>query len=313
MPRETVVAALLSLLLTVGAQAATPPAFPALSSVAVKAIVVERPPGPDFYGRNVLGAIGPDDVRGIGSTTAIMTAVLAIECAATPTPSWCRRGTKLDAAVRVGAFRRTDSLPELLAEGEILSLLDLVYLMLLQSWIDAARTIAEHLTNCQGQGWSTSEASAEACIRAFADTMMKERAYTVGISSRTVFRGPTGDSDSTPRDLAILADHALKNPTFATIVGAPQRQVRWLTPAGKTRTLQNALQHLDYPANAARSVGVSGVKGGSSPDAGWNLVTSAVRSGRSVITVVMGEQTREATYVDTEKLLEFGFAFLRAR
>jgi D-alanyl-D-alanine carboxypeptidase len=42
-------------------------------------------------------------------------------------------------------------------------------------------------------------------------------------------------------------------------------------------------------------------------------VTSAVRAGRSVITVVMGEQTREATYVDTEKLLEFGFAFLRAR
>ena len=313
MPHRAALAAFLSLLLAISTEAASPLAFPALSGVTVKAIVIERQPGADFYGRSMLGAIGPDDVRHIGGTVTTMTALLAIECAATPTPGWCPKATKLEAAVRVGAFRRTDSLPELLAEGEQLSLLDLVYMMMLQSWVDAGRAIAEHLVNCQAQGWSTSEASADTCLRAFADTMMKERAYTIGVSGRTTFRGPVGDSDSTARDLAILADYALRNPTFAAIVAAPQRQVRWLTPAGKTRVLQNALLHLDYPTNTLRREGVNGVKSGSSAAAGWNLVTSATRSGKSLVAVVIGSQTRDGVYADTDKLLDFGFAFLRLR
>jgi len=310
MPRHTALAAVLSLLLAVGARAASPPAFPALSGVTVKAIVIERQPGADFYGRSVLGAIGPDDVRGIGVTVTIMTALLAIECATTPTPGWCRRATKLEAAVRVGAFRRTDSLPEILAEGEQLSLQDLIHMMMLQSWVDAARTIAEHLVNCQGQGWSTSEASADTCLRAFADAMMKERAYTIGMSSRTTFRGPAGDTDSTARDLAILADYALRNPTFAAIVATPQRQVRWLIPAGKTRVLQNSLQHLDHPTNPSRREGVNGVRGANT-GGGWNLVTSATRSGKSAIAVVVDARSRDTVYADTDKLLDFGFAFMQ--
>lgn len=313
MPRFAVPAALVTLMLALTATAAGPPPFPALSGVAVKAIVIERLPGADFYGRAVLGAIAPDDVRHIGGTVAILTALLAVECAATPTPGWCRRATRPDAPVRVGAFRRSDSLPELLAEGEQLSLLDLVYMMLLQSWVDAARATAEHLVNCQGQGWSTSEASADTCLRAFADTMMKDRGYAIGISSRTTFRGPAGDADSTARDLAMLADHALRNPTFAGIVSSPQRQVRWLTPPGKARTLHTALQHLDYPANPQRREGVNGVREGHSQTAGWNLVTSATRSGRSVVAVVIGSATRDAVYADTDRLLDFAFTYLRLR
>ena len=313
MPPRAALVSLLIVLLAMSAEAASAPPFPALSGVAVKAIVIERQSGADFYGRSVLGAIGPDDVRHIGGTVMIMTALLAIECAATPTPAWCRRATKLEAPVRVGAFRRTDSLPELLAEGDQLPLLDLVYMTMLQSWTDAARAIAEHLVNCQSQGWSTSEASADSCLRAFADTMMTERAYTIGVSSRTTFRGPAGDSDSTARDLAILADFALRNSAFAMVVGTPQRQVRWLTPAGKTRSLQNALQYLDYAANPLRREGVTGVRGGNSPAAGWNLVTSATRNGKSIVAVIIGSQTRDAMYADTDKLLEFGFAFLRGR
>lgn len=313
MPPRAVLAVFLTLLLAFGVEAGSAPAFPALSSVAVKAIVTERQAGADFYGRSVLGAIGADDVRHIGSTVMIMTALLAVECTATPTPAWCRRSTKLEAPVRIGAFRRTDSLPELLAEGEQIALQDLIYMMMLQSWTDAARAIAEHLINCQSQGWSTSEASADACLRAFADTMMTERGYTIGVSSRTTFRGPAGDSDSTARDLAILTDFALRNPIFAAIAATPQRQVRWLMPAGKTRSIQNALQQLDYPGNALRREGVTGVRGGNSPATGWNLVTSATRNGKFIVAVVIGSQTREAAYADTDKLLEFGFAFLRGR
>jgi D-alanyl-D-alanine carboxypeptidase len=312
MSRATVLATVASLLLAPAAGATSLPPFPALSGVAVKAIVIERRPGADFYGRAVLGAIGPDDPRGIGGTAAMLTALLAIECAGSPTPPWCPRPTRLDAAVRVGAFRRTDSLPELLAEGEQLSLLDLVHLTLLESWVDAARAIAEHLVNCQGQGWSTSEASADACLRTFADTMMKDRAYPIGVSGRTTFRGPA-DAHATARDLAILADGALRHSAFAAIVATPRRQVRWLAPAGKTRIVTNGLRHLDYPGNPQRREGVNGVRGGHSPEAGWNLVTSATRFGRSIIAVVLGAQSRDAVYADTDKLIDFGFAVLRLR
>ncbi len=314
MSRQAVLTAFLILLVAVSANAARPPAFPPLSSVTVKAIVVARQRSSDFFGRLVVGTINPDAEHNTAGTAKIMTALLAIECTALPTPGWCRRGTRLDSVVRVGAFRRTASLPEPLAEGDQLSLLDLLYLMMLQSWHDAARAVAEHLVDCQGQGWSTTELSGDACIRAFVDGMMNPRAYLLGMTRlKTTFRGPDGDADSTPRDLAILADHALKDPTFATIVRTPQRQVRWLTPAGKTRTLESALQHLDYPTNPSRYPGVNGVMGGSSTEAGWNLVTSATRSGKSLIVVVMGAQSRNAVYADTKKLLDYGFAFRKTR
>jgi D-alanyl-D-alanine carboxypeptidase (penicillin-binding protein 5/6) len=168
-----------------------------------------------------------------------------------------------------------------LKEGELLSLKDLLYGLLLNSGNDAAIAIAEHL------GGS---------VEGFAE-MMNDKAKELGALD-SAFVTPHGlDADghyTTAYDLAAMARHALSIPLFDRIVRTP-----YINIAGKN--LRNTNEMLSLYS------GADGVKTGFTGKAGRCLVASATRGGMRLISVVMGCPTKSKRTEASRKLLDFAF------
>ena len=148
-----------------------------------------------------------------------------------------------------------------LKEGEVLTLQELLYGLMLSSGNDAAVALAIY---CGGT------------VEGFAE-LMNDKARILGLTG-THFENPNGlDSPghySTARDLAALAAYAMKNPIFYKTVSAKSVKVgeRCLTNHNKL------LWKLE---------GADGVKTGFTKAAGRILVSSATRQGRRIIGVTI--------------------------
>ena len=166
-----------------------------------------------------------------------------------------------------------------LQEGEVLTLQELLYGLMLSSGNDAAVALA---IACGGT------------VEGFVG-MMNDKARTLGLKN-THFENPNGlDSPghyASAADLAHLAAYAMKNPIFAKTVCAKTIQVgtRYLTNHNKL------LWRLD---------GAEGVKTGYTKAAGRILVSSATRQGRRVIGVTMDDPN---DWQDHAQLLEAAFS-----
>lgn len=173
-----------------------------------------------------------------------------------------------------------------LLPGERLSLHDLLYGMLLPSGNDAAYTIAQYIGGSQG-GFAA---------------LMNAKAAALGMTQTHFVQGYGLDSagqDTTARDLATLARYDLSHyALFRQIV----RTASYDIGPGRTHpafALHNLNQLLGvYP-------GAFGVKTGTTPDAGENLVAAVHRDGRDVLTVVLGATDR---YADSTALLNYAVA-----
>jgi D-alanyl-D-alanine carboxypeptidase (penicillin-binding protein 5/6) len=215
------------------------------------------------------------------STAKIMTALVALS----------RRSPAARMSVPAGVDTVTtavDGSAMGLAPGETFTLHDLLYGMLLPSGNDAAYTIAQDVAGSQS-----------AFVAA-----MNGMARQLGLR-QTHFTNPTGLDDAgeytTALDLAHLAQQALaRQPLFARIV----RTETYTIPATAQHpafSLQNLNQLLGaYP-------GAEGVKTGTTPQAGENLVGAATRFGHQAIVVVLGSSDR---FADATALLDYAFATL---
>ena len=148
-----------------------------------------------------------------------------------------------------------------LKEGEILTIQELLYGLMLSSGNDAAVALAIY---CGGT------------VEGFAE-LMNDKARNLGLSG-THFENPNGlDSPghySTARDLAVLAAYAMKNPIFYKTVSAKNVRV-----GERTLTNHNKLLW--------KLEGADGVKTGFTKAAGRILVSSATRQGRRIIGVTI--------------------------
>ncbi len=210
------------------------------------------------------------------STTKIVTAILAIESG------------RLDESVRVSlraAATRGSSMH--LYSGQVLSLRELVAGLLLRSGNDAAVAIAEHLAG-----------STEAFVE-----QMNLRARDLGATA-SHFRNPHGLSAAghytTAHDLALLARHALTNPTFAALVSSKEISIEWQDRRGREQdlNLRNTNRLLWMLEEA------DGVKTGTTDEAGPCLVSSATRGSHRLIAVVLHDHAR---WYDSMQLLKYGF------
>ena len=251
----------------------TEPPCPPIS--ASSAIIIDLDTG------QVLAVKDPDTPRAMASTTKIMTALLAIE----------RNGSDLDAIIGPISANaaNTQGTRMNLLPGDRVSLRDLLYGLLLPSGNDAGVAIAEWIGGSEN---------------AFV-SLMNQRAQSLGLTS-TAYRNSYGYDPveqpgcvppyssqpncghySTVRDLAALSRFALKQPLFARIV----QTVDWIPPTW-TDASNNPRQVTLHNANLLLSSifysGANGVKTGMSTSAGYCLVASATRSGRSVLSVVLG-------------------------
>ena len=209
-----------------------------------------------------------DEQSLIASTTKIMTALIV-----------CEQCNVLDRMRIPKEAVGIEGSSMYLKEGEVLTLQELLYGMMLSSGNDAAVALAIY---CGGT------------VEGFAE-LMNDKARILGMKN-THFENPNGlDSPghfSTARDLAILAAYAMENPVFYKTVSA--RNIR----VGE-RLLTNHNKLL------WRVEGADGVKTGFTKAAGRILVSSATRDRRRIIAVTIDDP---ADWNDHAAMLEAGFS-----
>ena len=192
----------------------------------------------------------PDKRSLIASTTKIMTAILV-----------CEQCNVLDRMRIPKEAVGIEGSSMYLQEGEILTIQELLYGMMLHSGNDAAVALALY---CGGT------------LEGFVQ-MMNDKAKMLGLTN-THFENPNGlDSEnhySSARDLAVLTSYAMKNPIFSKIVSTKNIKVgdRYL------RNHNKLLWQLE---------GAEGVKTGYTRAAGRILVSSTVRMGRRLVAVTI--------------------------
>lgn len=204
----------------------------------------------------------------IASTTKIMTALVV-----------CEQCNVLDRVRIPKEAVGIEGSSMYLKEGEVLTVQELLYGMMLHSGNDAAMALAIY---CGG----TAEGFGE---------MMNDKARLLGMHG-SHFENPHGlDSPghySTARDLAILAAYAMDNPIFRQTVGTKQ------VKAGE-RYLKNHNKLL------WRIEGAEGIKTGYTKASGRILVSSTIRQGRRLIAVTINAPD---DWNDHKQLIEKGYS-----
>ena len=229
---------------------------------AQKAILLDAGTGRALYQKDA------DSRSLIASTTKIMTALLV-----------CEQCNVLDRMRVPKEAVGIEGSSMYLREGEVLTLQELLYGLMLHSGNDAAVALAIY---CGGT------------VEGFAQ-LMNDKAHRLGLTG-THFENPHGlDSPghySTARDLAVLVAYAMENPIFAKTVSTKQVRVgeRYLTNHNKLLW---------------RVEGADGVKTGYTRAAGRILVSGACRDGRRLICVTINDGN---DWADHAALLEEGFS-----
>ena len=230
----------------------------------------------DFETGQVLYEKKADQKMYPASTTKMLTAIIALEMG------------KLDEEVVVSDNADgTEGSSIWLKKGEKLTLEDLLYALMLNSANDAAVAIAEHFAGS---------------VDEFADIMNKTAA-AYG-AKNTNFTNPHGLPDenhyTTAYDLAVIARHALKNPTFTKIVQTKTKVI------DRTHYVEPTMLLINHNRLLWLYDGAIGVKTGYTTEAQQCIVAAAQKDGRTLIAVVMKTQGQNI-WTDAKQLLDYGF------
>lgn len=207
----------------------------------------------------------------MASTTKIMTALVALD------------GTSLQDTVIIDERAvGVEGSSAYLKAGEVLTIEELLYALLLQSANDAAVAIACHVAGD---------------VDAFA-LLMNDKAKNLGLSC-TNFTNPHGLDDkehyTTARELAIITAEAMKNESFRKITSTYKKT---FSTEDRTRTYVNHNKMLlNYE-------GCIGVKTGYTQRSGRCLVVAAERNGLEFISVTLDAPN---DWSDHTKLLDYGY------
>ncbi len=222
----------------------------ALGVSAHSAVVIDALTGDVIYEKNAY------EHRRMASTTKIMTAICALE-----------NGNPEDMVKVHPSAVGVEGSSMYLGHGEVISLKDLTYGLMLASGNDAAVAIAMHISGS---------------IEEFAE-LMNKTAEKIGVTD-TYFKNPNGlDADghyTTAYDLAKITRYGMSIPEFAEIVSTDNIKVSW--------------QGRDYPRQLKNHnkllrmyEGCDGVKTGFTKKSGRCLVSSATKEGYQVIAVTL--------------------------
>lgn len=242
-------------------------AIDASSLSAHSAVLIDASNGKILFSKN------ENERLPMASTTKIMTAVIALE------------NSELSKSVTISSDAvGVEGSSVYLTEGEILTMEDLLYALLLSSANDAATAIALEV------GGS---------IDGFA-RLMNEKASELGLVD-THFENPHGlDGDehyTSASDLAILSSYALKNADFKKIVSTYKATIP--SSGGGSRLLINHNKLLRIYN------GTIGIKTGFTKKSGRCLVSAAERDGLCLVAVTMNAPD---DWQDHMSMLDYGFS-----
>lgn len=258
-----------------------------LKSKAKALVMIDGKTGETLYSKN------PDEQLAIASITKIMTVVVALE-----------NEDMTDKFKVSGAADRASGSTAGLKQGETVTLKDLIAGMLLPSGNDAAV--------CAAEGIAGSE-------KEFVK-MMNEKAKELGLKN-TVYYNSTGltprnaDGKSTGKenvssaaDMAKLAKYAYETFPELDEIAAMEKYTMSKTELQNEREVltTNCLKIFDskyyYPA-------CTGLKTGTTPEAGKCLLATAERNGRTLIVCLLGDMSDNGEYrwLEPVELFESGF------
>ncbi|MCK2212495.1 serine hydrolase [Actinomadura sp. ATCC 31491] len=174
-----------------------------------------------------------------------------------------------------------------LREGERLTVRDLLYGLLLPSGADAANALARRY----GPGKAAFVAKMNRTARALG---LADTRYT----NADGLPAPANGGWSTAADQVKLAQRALANGTFRSLVGTRTHKVA-KTSVHRAHTWHNSNKLL------SRSPDVLGVKTGYTKAAGYCLLFAGERNGRQVVGVLLGDSSAERRFTTAERLLDY--------
>ncbi len=222
----------------------------------------------------VLYSKNPEKKMSMASTTKIMTSLIALEI---QIPN--KEITVTNEMISVEGTSMG------LVEGDIVSFLELIYGMMLQSGNDAAHAIA-----CVISG-SEKEFS----------KLMNKRAAQIGMNNTNFVTASGLDSEnhySTAYDMALLACECLRNPDFSAISSKKTAKLTYGNPP-YPRTLTNHNKLL------WRYDGCIGVKTGFTKKSGRCLVSAARRDGITLVAVTLNASD---DWNDHIAMFDYGFS-----
>ena len=226
---------------------------------------------------------GADEQRYPASITKIMTLLVAVE-----NSTMDEQVTFTETGVRnVNA----DSSNIGTQVGEILSMKDCLYALIIQSANDVAAQIAEHIGGTE---------------QAFID-MMNQRAQEIGCTN-THFANSSGLPDdnqhTTAHDMALIMQAAIQNESFRTIAAATSYTIP-ATNKAAARNLTSKFTMTDTGSTGFYE-GCIGGKEGYTEASGSTLVCAAQRNGMTLISVVLKGASGQ-TAPDAASILNYGF------
>ena len=240
------------------------------------AILVDMDTGTVLYSRNA------DKRLEMASTTKIMTAILILE------------SLSLDQKVKVPAAAVGVAGSTLgLLRGETFTVKQLLYALLVPSANDAAVTLA------------VAEAGS---VKAFV-AKMNARAKKMGLTNTHFVNGSGLHAEnhySSAKDIARLASYAMQDPVFRRIVST--REYTLPHAGGMANRVIKTSNELLRDFNW-----VNGIKTGSTPWAGYCLVSSATKNGLTLISVVLGAKDQDTREAESKALLTYGFERCRLK
>jgi len=243
-------------------------------------LLVETSTGRVLFDKNA------DELHPPASITKIMTMLLIMEAVESG-------DINLDDKVVVSArASKIGGSQAYLAEGEEMTVRDLLKAIAIHSANDACVALAEYISGD---------------VEAFVDRM-NDRAHELGMKD-TTFHTPHGlppeqgqEPDmTTARDVSIMSIALIqKHPKILEFTGTAHDTLR----DGKFR-LDNTNKLV------GRVAGVDGLKTGYTNEAGFGLAATAKRKDLRMVSVVMGAKSNRDRASDSARLLSYGFSHLR--
>lgn len=201
----------------------------------------------------------------------------------------------IDKVLRVGSEIKligANSSTAWLYQDQYLTVEALIDAMLIPSGNDAAYTLAVNTADSLDDSGKRMED--EAAVAAFVQ-LMNDKVKSLGCKN-TVFCTPDGydaeGQQTTARDLLIISKAAYENEIIRTSVGKYQSQ-SW--------TNSNALINPDSRYYDER---VTGLKTGSTADAGYCVTVTAELENDTLYMVFLGSQTKEGRFIDAINVIE---------
>ncbi|MBU2632137.1 D-alanyl-D-alanine carboxypeptidase [Patescibacteria group bacterium] len=230
----------------------------------------------DIETNKVIYSKNPKEKLPMASLTKIMTAIIALE------------NKKVDDRYIVHSTDIVGESSMGIKPGEIFSLEELLYGLILYSGNDASETIASN--NPKG--------------RINFIEMMNNKAKALGLED-TNFTNPSGLNGDGPQhttayDLLVMTKYALQNPEFKKIVATPEHVVSATATHGVYELFNETNLLTTYP-------GIKGVKTGYTEEAGWCLVSYLEYKGNKLIGVVLNSEKRRE---EMKELLDYSLLTL---